>query len=95
MKVKERLQKLHDENYRVRHKFLGLVEMDELDVIRVRGVEKGSTIKNYCDFVYAERLTKENIMQYMDNELLEKEIIHEEIWMLGSDCALDMFINIE
>lgn len=95
MKVRERLQKLHDENYKVKHKCLGIVDLDKMDLIRVRGIEKGKTTKDYCEFIYAQRLTKSNVMQHISEDILEKEIIHEEVWMLGADCAIDMFVNID
>lgn len=95
MKIKERLQKLHDEGYKVKHKLLGTVEMDEMDIVRVRGVKPNESIEKYCDFLYADKLTKSNVLQHMDNDLLEKEIIHEETWMLGVDCTLDMYVNID
>lgn len=94
MKIKERLQKLHDECYKVKHKTIGTVDMDERDLIRIRGVEQNKTVKDYCDFLYANRLTKNNIMQHIDGDLLEKEIVHEEILMLGVDCSIDMFVSV-
>lgn len=95
MKVKDRLQKLHDEKYVVKHKAIGYTNLeDNFDLIRVRGIKEGKTVKDYCEFLYAERLIKNEIHQKVPKDILNKEIVHEEVWMLGVECALDMFVNI-
>ena len=95
MKVKDRLQKLHNEKYVVKHKAIGYMNLeDNFDLIRVRGVKEGKPVKDYCEFLYAERLIKNETYQKFSNDILNKEIIHEEVWMLGGECALDMFVNI-
>lgn len=95
MKVRDRLQKLHDENYTVKHKAIGYTNLeDNFDLIRVRGVKEGGTVKEYCKFLYAERLIKNEINQKISNDVLNKEIVHEEVWLLGGECSLDMFVNI-
>lgn len=93
MNIRERLQKLYNEEYTVIHKCMGKVDMDKYDLIRVRGVKNGKTVKDYCEFLYAERLDRNSINQKIEDKLLNKEMIHEEIWMIGVDCALDMFVE--
>lgn len=94
MNIRERLQKLHNEEYTVIHKLMGKVSMDGYDLIRVRGVKEGKTVEDYCKFLYAERLDINYTNQKIEDELLNKDIIHEEVWMIGGDYALDMFIEI-
>lgn len=95
MTVRDRLQVLHDENYNVKHKCIGIVEMDEMDFIRIRGIEKGHTTDDYCEFIYSNTLTKSNIIQNIDEDILNKEIVKEEVLMIGADCSLDMYVNID
>lgn len=98
MTIKERLELLAKNKFIVTHGLMGLMK---LDLIRVRKIKKDreviidehSHINSYCEFAYADYVNENEIYQNISEDILNQKLIHEEVWMLGLQCSLDLFIK--
>lgn len=98
MTIKERLELLAKDNFIVTHGLMGPM-LDELIRIREIPKKKEATIDEhghmncYCKFIHAEYSDDNNIYQDISEDILNRELIHEEVWLLGGQCSLDLFVK--
>lgn len=84
--VKERIQKLIKDDFYIDHKALGKTQMQEkLDYVRI--YEKS---KKY-DAMQIINVSKNMIFE-IDKKLLNSYMIKEEVWLIGGEIALDLYI---
>lgn len=86
MIVKERIQKLIKDDFYVDHKSLGRTQMQkELDYVRIYEKSKQWNAIQIINI-------SENMLSLIDKKLLNSYMIKEEVWLIGGDIALDLYI---
>lgn len=84
MTIKERLEKLKQDNFYVEHKALGKTQMiKDYDLVRIR---RNGTIQGVA--------VSDKVIEDFNKDLLDRDIRKEEVWSLGGqELALDLFIS--
>lgn len=86
MIIKERIQKLIKDDFYVNHKALGRTQMQkELDYVRIYDKDKQYNTIQIINI-------SENILSDIDKKLLHSYIIKEQVWVIGGEIALDLYI---
>jgi hypothetical protein len=84
--IKERIQKLIKDDFYINHKSLGRTQMQkELDYVRIYDKAKQYSAIQIIDI-------SENMISIIDKKLLHSYMIKEEVWVIGGDIALDLYI---
>lgn len=86
MIIKERIQQLIKDDFHVNHKALGRTQMQkELDYIRIYDKAKQYNAIQIIEI-------SEIMLSTIDKKLLNSYMIKEEVWLIGGDIALDLYI---
>jgi hypothetical protein len=89
MRVKDRLEKLKQDNYMINHKALGdNAEMFDNDWIRIYKSYDGDCID---EMIYAVDVKD---MEEIPESVLNMEYDYEGIWLIGGVLTLDMVVKL-
>lgn len=86
MIIKQRIQQLIKDDFYVNHKALGVTQMQkELDYVRIYEKSKQWNAIQIINI-------SENMLSTIDKKLLNSYIIKEQVWLIGGEIALDLYI---
>lgn len=86
MIIKERIQQLIKNDFYVEHKALGRTQMQkELDYVRIYDKAKQWNAIQIINI-------SSNMMSDIDKKLANSYLIKEEVWVIGGEIALDLYI---
>lgn len=86
MIIKERIQELIKDDFYVNHKALGVTQMQEkLDYIRIYDKSKKFSAIQIINI-------SKNMISDIDKKLANSCVIKEEVWLIGGEIALDLYI---
>jgi len=84
--IKERIQKLIKEDFYVDHKALGRTQMQQsLDYVRIYDKAKQFNAIQIINI-------SENMFSQINKKLLDSYMIKEQVWLIGGEIALDLYI---
>jgi len=84
--IKERIQKLINNDFYIDHKALGKTQMQEnLDYVRIYDKSKKWTAIQIINI-------SKSMISDIDKKLAHSYVIKEQTWLIGGEIALDLYI---
>ncbi|MZK53487.1 hypothetical protein [Clostridium beijerinckii] len=86
MIIKERIQKLIKDDFYIDHKAIGKTQMQEkLDYVRIYDKSKKFSAIQIINI-------SKSMISDIDKKLANSYLIKEEVWLIGGEIALDLYI---